>query len=67
MFDTIVFTNCLHHVVGKNVQLCYQNLSRIFELIFRALQPEGKFLVIESTVPNWFRRVYKPIFYIAFL
>jgi SAM-dependent methyltransferase len=61
-FDTIVLTNCLHHVVGKNVQQCYQNLSRIFELTFRALQPEGKLVVIESTVPNWFLRVYKPIF-----
>jgi SAM-dependent methyltransferase len=61
-FDTIVVTNCLHHVIGRNVAQCYQNLNRIFEVTFRALQPGGKLVVIESTVPNWFLTVYKPIF-----
>lgn len=41
---------------------CYKNLDRIFKVIFRALQPEGKLVVIESTVPDWFLRIYKPIY-----
>jgi SAM-dependent methyltransferase len=61
-FDTIVVTNCLHHVIGKNVAQCYQNLNRIFEVTFRALQPGGKLVVIESTVPHWFLTMYKPVF-----
>ncbi len=63
-FDTIILINCLHHVIGRNVAQCYENLNRIFEVTFRALQPEGKLVVIESTVPNWFLTMYKLIFQI---
>ena len=48
--------------LAENVAQCYQNLSRIFEVTFRALQPEGKLVVIESTVPDWFLTMYKLIF-----
>lgn len=61
-FDTIIAINCLHHVIGKNVTQCYQNLNRIFEVTFRALQPEGKLVVLESTVFRWFLTMYKPAF-----
>jgi hypothetical protein len=61
-FDTIIAINCLHHVIGRNAAQCYQNLNRIFEVTFRALQPEGKLVVIESTVFGWFLTMYKPIF-----
>jgi SAM-dependent methyltransferase len=61
-YDTIIAINCLHHVIGKNVAQCYENLARIFEVTFRALQPEGKLVVIESTVFGWFLTMYKPIF-----
>jgi hypothetical protein len=61
-YDTIIAINCLHHVIGKNVAQCYENLTRIFEVTFRALQPEGKLVVIESTVFAWFLTMYKPIF-----
>lgn len=61
-YDTIIAINCLHHVIGRNVAQCYENLTRIFEVTFRALQPEGKLVVIESTVFSWFLTVYKPLF-----
>jgi SAM-dependent methyltransferase len=61
-YDTIMVINCLHHVIGKNVAQCYKNLSRIFEVTFRALQPEGKLVIIESTVFAWFLTLYKPLF-----
>lgn len=61
-FDTIIAINCLHHVVGRNVDQCYQNLNRIFAVTFRALQPDGKLVLIESIVPAWFLKLYKPIF-----
>jgi SAM-dependent methyltransferase len=61
-FDTIIAINCLHHVIGKDAAQCYQNLNRIFEVTFRALQPEGKLVVIESTVFGWFLTMYKLIF-----
>jgi SAM-dependent methyltransferase len=61
-FDTIIAINCLHHVVGSNVGQCYQNLARIFLVVFRALQAKGKLVLIESTVPAWFLKVYKPLY-----
>jgi hypothetical protein len=61
-YDTIIAINCLHHVIGKNVAQCYENLTRIFEVTFRALQQGGKLVVIESTVWAWFLKIYKPIF-----
>jgi SAM-dependent methyltransferase len=61
-FDTVIAINCLHHVVGSNVGQCYQNLARIMAVIFRVLEPEGKLALIESTVPSWFLRIYKPIY-----
>ncbi|HTD17802.1 MAG TPA: class I SAM-dependent methyltransferase [Chthoniobacterales bacterium] len=61
-FDTIVAINCLHHVVGSDVGQCYRNLARIFLVVFRALQPGGKLVLIESTVPAWFLKVYKPLY-----
>jgi 2-polyprenyl-3-methyl-5-hydroxy-6-metoxy-1,4-benzoquinol methylase len=40
-YDTIIAINCLHHVIGKNVAQCYENLTRIFEVTFRALEQGG--------------------------
>jgi SAM-dependent methyltransferase len=61
-FDTIIAINCLHHVIGNTVAQCYENLNRIFEVVARAVQPGGKVVLIESTVPAWFLWVYKPLF-----
>jgi SAM-dependent methyltransferase len=61
-FDTIIAINCLHHVVGSNVAQCYRNLSRILLAVFRALESGGKLVLLESTVPGWFLKIYKPIY-----
>jgi SAM-dependent methyltransferase len=61
-FDTVIAVNCLHHVVGNSVVQCYDNLNRIFEVIARAVEPGGKVVLIESTVPGWFLWFYKPLF-----
>jgi SAM-dependent methyltransferase len=61
-FDTIIAINCLHHVVGSDVNQCYQNLNRILSAVFRALEKGGKLVLLESTVPGWFLRIYKPLY-----
>jgi len=61
-FDTVIAINCLHHVVGDDVGQCFHNLSRIMAAVFQALQPGGKLVLIESTVPAWFSVIYKPIY-----
>jgi SAM-dependent methyltransferase len=61
-FDTVIAINCLHHVIGNSVAECYKNLNRIFEVVARATRPGGKVVLIESTVPAWFLRIYKALF-----
>ena len=61
-FDTIIAINCLHHVVGSDVNQCYQNLQRILSAVFRALERGGKLVLLESTVPGWFLKIYKPLY-----
>jgi SAM-dependent methyltransferase len=61
-FDTVIAINCLHHVVGNDVRQCYQNLARILAVVFQALQPDGKLILLESTVPAWFSAIYKPLY-----
>jgi SAM-dependent methyltransferase len=61
-FDTVIAINCLHHVVGNNVDQCYRNLSRILTVVFQALQTGGKFVLLESTVPAWFSAIYEPLY-----
>jgi SAM-dependent methyltransferase len=61
-FDTVVAINCLHHVIGNSVAQCYENLNRIFKVIARAVEPGGKVVLIESTVPAWFLGFYKLLF-----
>lgn len=61
-FDTIIAINCLHHVIGNSVAQCYENLNRILEAIARAVEPGGKVVLIESTVPGWFLWFYKLFF-----
>jgi SAM-dependent methyltransferase len=61
-FDTVVAINCLHHVIGNSVSQCYENLNRIFKVVARAVEPGGKVVLIESTVPIWFLGFYKLVF-----
>lgn len=61
-FDTIIAINCLHHVVGRDVNQCYQNLSRVLSAVFQALEKGGKLVLLESTVPSWFLGIYKPLY-----
>jgi SAM-dependent methyltransferase len=61
-FDTVIAINCLHHVIGSSVSQCYENLNRIFEVVARAVEPGGKVVFIESTVPGWFLWFYKLLF-----
>jgi len=61
-FDTVVVISCLHHIIGKSVRDCYLNLRTSLAGIYRSLQPGGKLVLLESTVPSWFLGPYKIVF-----
>ena len=50
-FDTLIAINTLHHVIGDTVKATYKNLDKIMGEVSRNLEPNGKFVLLESTVP----------------
>jgi SAM-dependent methyltransferase len=61
-FDTIIAINTLHHVIGDTVGATYKNLDKIMDEVSKNLEPNGKFVLLESTVPRWFIAPYKLVF-----
>lgn len=61
-FDTTIAINTLHHVIGDTVKTTYENLDKIMGEVARNLEPNGRFILLESTVPAWFIAPYKLIF-----
>jgi SAM-dependent methyltransferase len=63
-FDAILLQNVFHHVTGRTVADNYANLRRGMRELRRCVHPDGKVVVIESTVPLWFnlfeRVAYRP-------
>lgn len=53
-FDAVIMVMLIHHLVGKDVQSCVDNVRRSFEEAYRVLKPGGQLLVMESCVPAWF-------------
>jgi SAM-dependent methyltransferase len=61
-FDTVIAINTLHHIIGNTVSVTYANLNTVMTQINNVLEPKGKFVLLESTVPMWFLVPYKLIF-----
>ncbi len=61
-FDTVIAINTLHHIIGDTVSATYANLDKVMIQIGKVLEPNGKFILLESTVPMWFLAPYKLIF-----
>jgi SAM-dependent methyltransferase len=61
-FDTVIAINTLHHVVATGVAGTYANMETVIAGAAAHLEPGGKFVLIESTVPAWFLAPYKLLF-----
>ena len=61
-FDTIIAVNTLHHIVGSTVEGTYTNLDELMKRAARCLDESGKLVIIESTMPQWFVRMYSRVF-----
>lgn len=62
LFDTIIAISILHHVIGNDVVKTYKNLDIIMKRSSKLLEKDGKLVLLESTVPQWFLYFYKIIF-----
>jgi SAM-dependent methyltransferase len=61
-FDTVIAINTLHHIIGNSVGETYGNLDIVMGQVARNLSDGGRFVLLESTVPQWFLRPYKLLF-----
>lgn len=61
-FDTVIAVNTLHHIVGPSVRATYANLAEFMKRTTGCLCDDGKLVVIESTMPRWFVRLYSLLF-----
>ena len=49
-------------IIGDSVAATYGNLDKIMREVAKVLEPAGKFVLLESTVPAWFLAPYKIAF-----
>jgi hypothetical protein len=61
-FDTTIAINTLHHIIGSSVEATYVNLAEFMRRAGNGLTDEGKLVLIESTMPGWFVRLYRVLF-----
>ena len=61
-FDTTIVVMLLHHLVGKSVSENLENLDKCLKQIHKTLIKNGKLIIVESCVPNWFYLIEKLLF-----
>lgn len=61
-FDTILMNMLLHHVVGSNVSENLNKLNICLRNSYNHLNKNGKLIIIESCVENWFYNLEKILY-----
>ena len=64
-FDKALMNMLLHHLTGKSVSENLKNLNKSIEQSKKALNKNGKLIIVESCVPNWFYFIEKIIYKFA--
>lgn len=64
-FDTVLMEMLLHHLVNKTSNGSLLNARQAVSEAFRVLKPNGKLVVIESCVPEWFYTLERCVYPIA--
>ncbi len=64
-YDGVLMSMLIHHLVGENAAESLANVEQAIKEAVRVLQPGGKFVVLESCVPDWFYSFEKAIFPLA--
>ena len=63
-FDAVIMIMLLHHLTGKTASASLDNVRKALLQCAKILKPNGRLIIIESTVPRWFYwfelAVYRP-------
>lgn len=69
-FDAVLFVMLIHHLIGKNIKENMSNLDKCIGESRKALSENGKLIIVESCVPNWFyfieKLLFKPTSYLIY-
>lgn len=65
-FDVIVVQMLIHHLCGKSPEDSVRNVDLVFQHCREHLAKNGKIIIVESTVPNWFYSLEKVLFRLLF-
>lgn len=63
-FDRIIMQNVIHHIPGMSPDEAVRNLFLLLRSCREHLEPHGRLIVIESTVPRWFNIFERLVFQI---
>jgi SAM-dependent methyltransferase len=61
-FDMVLMVMLLHHLSGHDWRSSWDNARKAMAEGWRVLKPGGRFLIVESCVPEWFFSLEKPAF-----
>ena len=69
-FDAVLFVMLIHHLIGQNIKENLLNLDKCISESRKALSENGKLIIVESCVPNWFyfieKMLFKPTSYLIY-
>lgn len=61
-FDTTLLVMLIHHLIGSDVKQNLNNLDKCLSEIKKTLSDDGKLVIVESCVPEWFYFFEKILF-----
>lgn len=64
-FDGVLIVMLIHHLIGRTVNECLDNVHKAVREALRVLRPGGKLVIIESCVPRWFYGFERVVFPLA--
>lgn len=64
-FDAVLIVMLVHHLTGTDVRSTIQNVLRCIDESARVLRPNGKLIIMESCVPQWFYAFECAVFGVA--
>lgn len=61
-YDRVIVQCVIHHLAGQDFLTTQNNTIRAIHECMRILKPDGKLLIVESTVVPWFEKVERALY-----
>lgn len=61
-YDAVILQCVFHHLAGHNFATTNHNVKQALMECMRILKPDGKLLIVESTVVSWFEKIERILY-----